>query len=173
MEQYLSVIHLYLCWSAQRFIDWLKASLDEVTGLMNHRSILWTLSITILLFVCVCYRNISNNPLAHIYSNQFDTMVNLQSLWVNTTSVTLLYWWCVLGESLYLFMCAQCLQKSTSYLLSVSACDRPQNINQRIIKYLKSHWISFLYWFWLGSQSWLQTHIILKLFDGFHSKGKV
>lgn len=91
VEQYCSVIYLYLCWSAQLFIDWLKASLDEVTGLMNHRSILWILSITILLFVCVCYRNISNNPLEHIYSNQFDSLVNLQSLWVNRSKNNINY----------------------------------------------------------------------------------
>jgi len=72
------VIHLYLCWSTQWFIDWLKASLDE-----SQKHIMDFINNYCTVCVCVCYRNISNIPLAHIYSNQFDTMVNLQSLWVN------------------------------------------------------------------------------------------
>lgn len=54
------------------------------------------LSISVLLFVClsvcVCFRNISNNPLAHIYNNQFDSLVNLQSLWVNRINQNISYY---------------------------------------------------------------------------------
>lgn len=99
--QYFSVIH-FLFVLICPVIHWLAESLFRRSDRpyeSQTQSVDFTNNyFTICVPLCVCFRNISNNPLAHIYDNQFDSLVNLQSLWVSKTLVKLLYWCWALGE---------------------------------------------------------------------------